>query len=117
MQCAIYVVVPQVPVPWGPFTTAIDPGSEEIQRHQAKAQHYLDGIARRLLAAGAQVRTRVLIAERPAAILDDASRHGGGLIAMATHGRSGLVRSLLGSTADTVLCSADRPVLLYRPRA
>ncbi|CAN5856739.1 universal stress protein [soil metagenome] len=38
------------------------------------------------------------------------------LVAMATHGRSGLNRLLMGSVAETVLRSTDRPVLLYRPR-
>lgn len=36
------------------------------------------------------------------------------VIAMATHGRSGAIRLELGSTADAVVRSADRPVLLVR---
>ncbi len=38
------------------------------------------------------------------------------LIALATHGRAGLKRILLGSTAGDVLANASVPVLLYRPR-
>jgi nucleotide-binding universal stress UspA family protein len=38
------------------------------------------------------------------------------LVAMATHGRSGLSRLLLGSVAEKVLRQTNRPVLLYRPR-
>jgi nucleotide-binding universal stress UspA family protein len=37
------------------------------------------------------------------------------LIAMATHGRAGLKRILLGSTAGDVLANAGLPVLLFRP--
>jgi nucleotide-binding universal stress UspA family protein len=37
--------------------------------------------------------------------------------ALATHGRSGLSRLLLGSVADRVMRRTNRPVLLYRPRA
>jgi nucleotide-binding universal stress UspA family protein len=37
------------------------------------------------------------------------------VIAMATHGRGGLRRVLMGSTAGDVLCNAGLPVLLYRP--
>ena len=53
---------------------------------------------------------------RPAtAILDDASTHGVDLIALATHGRGGLKRLLVGSVADKVVRGATTPVLVYRP--
>lgn len=38
------------------------------------------------------------------------------MVAMATHGRSGLSRMLLGSVAEQVLARTSTPVLLYRPR-
>jgi nucleotide-binding universal stress UspA family protein len=38
-------------------------------------------------------------------------------IAMATHGRSGLRRLLLGSVAEQVVRHAHLPVLLYPPPA
>jgi nucleotide-binding universal stress UspA family protein len=38
------------------------------------------------------------------------------MVAMATHGRSGLSRVLLGSVAGEVLRQVDKPVLLYQPR-
>jgi nucleotide-binding universal stress UspA family protein len=38
------------------------------------------------------------------------------VVAMATHGRSGLSRMLMGSVAEQVLALATTPVLLYRPR-
>ena len=37
------------------------------------------------------------------------------LIALATHGRGGLKRLVLGSVADKVLRGADTAVLVYRP--
>jgi nucleotide-binding universal stress UspA family protein len=80
-----------------------------------EAQNQLDYVAQRLQATGAQVHTRIVIAKQPAiAILDAAHQHQVDLIAMATHGRAGLRRLLLGSTATTVLRGADRPVLLWR---
>lgn len=39
------------------------------------------------------------------------------MVAMATHGRSGLTRLLLGSVAEKVVRRTHSPVLLYRPRA
>ena len=50
------------------------------------------------------------------AILEEAKTGGHDLIALATHGRSGLARILLGSVADKVLRRADVPVLVYRPQ-
>lgn len=42
-----------------------------------------------------------------------ASEHGVDLIAMASHGRSGLRRIVMGSVAESVLRRAGRPVLVY----
>lgn len=48
-------------------------------------------------------------------IVKAAKNHGCELIVMATHGRSGLKRALLGSIADDVVRNAHCPVLLIRP--
>jgi nucleotide-binding universal stress UspA family protein len=48
-------------------------------------------------------------------ILDAAAEATCGAIAMATHGRGGLKRFVLGSVADEVIKHAETPVLLYRP--
>jgi nucleotide-binding universal stress UspA family protein len=62
------------------------------------------------------MQTRVVSHDQPAAaILDDASAHGADLIALATQGRGGLKRLLLGSVADKVVRGAATPVLVYRP--
>ena len=47
-------------------------------------------------------------------ILAGAAETGADLIAMTTHGRSGLGRLLLGSVAQAVLRRADIPVFLMR---
>jgi nucleotide-binding universal stress UspA family protein len=57
-----------------------------------------------LVEQGAVVRT----------ILDVAERTNAGLIAMASHGRTGMARVFYGSVAAGVLHSADRPLLLVR---
>jgi nucleotide-binding universal stress UspA family protein len=38
------------------------------------------------------------------------------VVAMATHGRSGLSRLFMGSVAEEVLHGTHRPILMYRPR-
>jgi nucleotide-binding universal stress UspA family protein len=39
-----------------------------------------------------------------------------GMIALATHGRGGVKRLILGSVADKVVRDSPRPILVYRPR-
>ena len=48
------------------------------------------------------------------AICQEASAVDADLIVMASHGHSGMARLLLGSVAERVLRSADRPVLIVR---
>ena len=48
-------------------------------------------------------------------IIEEATRLHAGAIAMATHGRGGFKRLLLGSVADEVLRHTETPVLVYRP--
>jgi nucleotide-binding universal stress UspA family protein len=60
--------------------------------------------------------TRGELAESPAeAILTAARDVNAGLIVMATHGRSGVRRAILGSVADAVVARAEVPVLLIPP--
>ncbi len=51
------------------------------------------------------------------AILEEATRCGAGAIALATHGRGGLSRWMLGSTADEVIRHSALPILVYRPES
>ena len=54
-------------------------------------------------------------ADVPAAICEFAQAQSADYIAMATHGRSGLRRLLLGSVAEVVVRHATVPVVLYPP--
>lgn len=45
-----------------------------------------------------------------------AESHGADVIVIATHGRKGVGRLMLGSVADKVVRGADRPVLVVRPK-
>jgi nucleotide-binding universal stress UspA family protein len=81
-----------------------------------QAQKYLDGVAARLRSQGLKVQTKVDISERPAAgILEDIEATPADMVAIETHGRSGLSRLFLGSTADKVVRGAHVPVLIHRP--
>lgn len=69
-------------------------------------------------AAQARANTQIEIVENhpPAeAICQTAERFGADLICLASHGRTGLRKALLGSVAQTVLANTQRPVLVIRP--
>jgi len=61
------------------------------------------------------VHTAVIGGHPASAILEYARDHGIDLVALATHGRSGAARILLGSIADKTVRGATMPILLYRP--
>lgn len=96
-----------------PYPVA-DPNSLEASR--IEAQERLDGLAGALRAEGFGVNTRVLVGAGVAAQLLDLLDHGRyDLIALATHGATGLQRAMLGSVADKVIRGAEKPVLVVRP--
>jgi nucleotide-binding universal stress UspA family protein len=65
---------------------------------------------------GVTVRHTVLKGEAEDAIIEQGEADKNALIAMATHGRSGLNRFLLGSVAEKVLRGSVNPLLLVRAR-
>lgn len=81
------------------------------------AEAYLTSAADRLSKTGPHVTTEVTLGPADAAIEQVAQKAGASMIAMATHGRSGLARLLLGSVATRTLQHATTPVLLVRPVA
>lgn len=114
----LQVIEPFVRLGYGGAASVPISAEYEVSMHrQTATQRYLESVAQHMRAGGRQVRTQVAIEERPAVvILRYAQEHQADLIAMATHGRGGPARLLVGSVADKVLRGADCPVLLYRPR-
>ena len=84
---------------------------------ESEAHAYLQQVAARLAAGGVGADVRVLAHAAPAvAILEATADAGADIIAIATHGRGGIARFVLGSTADKVIRGATVPVLAWRPR-
>jgi nucleotide-binding universal stress UspA family protein len=82
-----------------------------------RAEEYLAGVREQLGARKTMVTTRAVLHPFPAqAIVETARELDADLIALATHGRGGISRLVIGSTADKVLRTTHTPVLLYRPR-
>jgi nucleotide-binding universal stress UspA family protein len=92
---------------------ALDP-TPMIESERTEATSYLDSVARRLATAGAQVSVECPEGPAARAIVDEARRREADLIAMTTHGRSGLAHLVFGSVAEEVLHRAPCPVLLVR---
>ena len=83
---------------------------------ERRAREYLDQVRQRLQYQATRVDTYIDTHSQPAeVILEEARRYQPDLIALATHGRSGLVRQVLGSVADKVLRGGTVPVFVHRP--
>lgn len=78
-------------------------------------EEYLKHISARYLPVSLRVDQNEAKGEPAEVILDRAKRDPACLIAMATHGLSGIRRWLLGSVASKVAHSAANPLLLIRP--
>lgn len=78
------------------------------------AKIYLDQVAERLRAGGPPVSVRVEFGQAISIIAEVAAELAAGLIAMATHGRGGIARFVLGSVTTGVLQRAGVPLLLAR---
>jgi nucleotide-binding universal stress UspA family protein len=91
-------------------------GYENTLHDMDLARDYLTDVALRLKNAGVVVETTGLDGDPAASIVAYTEEHPEvTMIAMATHGRSGLSRWVLGSVAEKVLHAAPVPLLLVRP--
>jgi nucleotide-binding universal stress UspA family protein len=95
---------------------AVPPWIEDLeQKAREEAQARVDRVAAAAAAAGVPCEKEAAVAPAPyEEIIAAARRHGCDLIFMASHGRRGLSRLLLGSETQKVLAHSDIPVLVYR---
>lgn len=89
---------------------------EEQSALEGAAARYLAGVAD-LFGPAADVRPLVRTGRPAPEIVRAARECGADLIAMSTHGRTGLGRLVLGSVADEVVREAGLPVVLLHPDA
>ena len=104
---ALPLVVPSIPL-------AGVPVADQSPDQDASAERYLHDIAQQL-EPRLCVETRFALGLPAQTILEQAQEMDADLIAMATHGRGGLRRLLIGGVADKVLRGASTTVLLFRP--
>lgn len=111
-------VTPPIALPMAPpadlYTT--EQMLEALEEEQRYAAEYLRSVGERLRGRVKQVKEEVVQGQPADVIVERASALGIDLIAMTTHGRSGLQRLVLGSVADEVVRRAPCAVLLVRAR-
>lgn len=95
------------------------PAGELDDAHQRRvdAEEYLAPLAAELRGRGVRVSTAVRHGDPVTEILAGVTEAGADLIAMTTHGRSGLGRLLMGSVAQAVLGRAQVPVFVMKQTA
>jgi len=90
--------------------------TDNPELRRAGASQYLRRIAEELSKENIDVRTEAKLGHCASTIIDASEQEGADLIVIATHGRSGLARWVLGSTADKITRAATKPVLLIRAK-
>jgi nucleotide-binding universal stress UspA family protein len=85
-----------------------------MERWVADAKAYLGQLQEAFRQKGIETAAFVEQGAVVRTILEVAEREKADLIAMASHGRTGLARAFYGSVAAGVLHQADRPLLLVR---
>ena len=101
--------------PYLPHTAQLN---QQIMEDAKKgAAEYVEAHAENMRRRGLRVTTSVAVHAQPGhGILEEAEAVGADMVAMATHGRKGLSRAILGSAADKVLRGIHHPLLLHRPK-
>jgi nucleotide-binding universal stress UspA family protein len=104
--------IPVMPVPELGLGSAVAlaPSEPELR------QHAEDALRRLAYELGVEPDVEVVFGVAATEIVRAARTSGAGTIVVGSHGRTGLAHALLGSVAERVLRSADRPVLVVPER-
>ncbi len=116
MRVALLRVIEPAP----PDLIGLSPGvsiAEITAGIASEAQEYLDTVATTLKERGLNVASLVKEGNPASCIADEGNRDAGTLIAMSTHGYSGITRWVMGSVTDKVLHATTNPLLIVRARA
>lgn len=103
----------------GPYAGLLDDArfvgvDEEIE---AEVKGYLKEVCEGLLSDGLKAQWQVLTGTPATAIVDIAKETPQDMVALTTHGNSGLTRWFLGSVADKLVRASGDPVLVVPPKA
>jgi len=110
-------VIPRYPISYfeGAITVSADEVSKTEQRWADKAQEVVDNVCDAARAEGVKCKPVVVRSDLVAeSVLSAAKKNKCDLIVMASHGRKGIKRVLLGSETQQVLTHSQIPVLVLR---
>ena len=93
----------------------VSPTPQQMEKIMTKFNSYLETVGTILRDRGVKTEWGVVFGIPAEAIITTADSVQADLVAMSTHGLSGIGRWTLGSTANKVLHAASTPVLLVRP--
>ncbi len=116
-RITFFYAQPDFPLPIYGEGALIDPTTPEQFRKAAEeeARAILNELKAKATVAEVPADDDTVVSDAPAeAIIDAAHRHGCDLIFIASHGRSGIARLILGSVTHKVLSHSKLPVLVYR---
>jgi nucleotide-binding universal stress UspA family protein len=117
-QCKATIILLRVVEPdqegLGTYSGSVGLYRESFQRWEEEAKAYLTGIKGELSAKGLDARRVLESGPVVKKIIEVAASENVDLIAMASHGRTGLSNVFYGSVAVGVLHQVERPLLLIR---
>ena len=102
-----------ITTPEGAFINLSD---QEFDKAKKQAEKHLKGIQGVFREKNIESQTHVTYGPVVEGIINMAAKEGVDLIALASHGRSGLSRVFYGSVAAGLLHRVDRPLLIIRSR-
>ena len=97
------------------YSSPLTPPPEEIKVMLADEKNYLKAMCAKLEREGLRVTYLLRDGAVAETILEAAEIEQADFIAMSTHGRTGMLRLLLGSVAEQVVHRSKIPVMLIRP--
>ena len=113
---AIHLALVHVPAeavsPTYPLADVVENREEELREHDAT---YVNGLVERLESSEVELHPVLLTGRVGPALTGYVEDEGMDLVVMTTHGRGGLQRAWLGSTADWLVRHCEIPILLVRP--
>ena len=95
---------------------AVRAASVNSFKHRREVNQYLSDLAEQVRNDGFNVSTKLIIGKPAEKIREQAHESGVSLIAMVTHGRSGITKMAYGSIAEAVVRNSSIPVLLIRAK-
>jgi nucleotide-binding universal stress UspA family protein len=110
------VSLASLPTPTGIESVPVAVPNDQLAEAEAAAREYLEALAVPLREKGLNVQSVAVLGQPAESIVSYAEENKFSLVALATHGRSGLKRLVFGSVADHVIRKSGLPILLIKPK-